>query len=124
MKRYGWLTSKNRKRHQRAMNELMRLINKNIENDDLWKGRFYVRQVAAQWYEYEDKSGAELWVVLRFIDKATGFYWETAETVNHWRWYNGNRLWWAMNDFITEKTNVWQSNPRPGSEEWFKNMNW
>ena len=124
MKRYGWLTSKNRKRHQRAMNELMRLINKNIENDDLWKGRFYVRQVAAQWYEYEDKSGAELWVVLRFIDKVTGFYWETAETVNHWRWYNGNRLWWAMNDFITEKTNVWQTDPRPGSEEWFKSMNW
>lgn len=124
MRQYGWFTSKNRKRHQRAMNELMRLINQNIENDDLWRGRFYVRQVAAQWYEYEDKSGAELWVVLRFIDKATGFYWETAETVNHWRWYNGIHLWRAMNDFITEKTNVWRSDPRPGSEEWFKNMNW
>lgn len=124
MNRYGWLTSKNRKRHQRAMNELMRLMNQNIENDDLWKGRFYVRQVAAQWYEYEDKSGAELWVVLRFIDKKTGFYWETAETVNHWRWVNGNRLWWAMNDFIVEKTNVWSEDPRPGSEEWFKNMSW
>lgn len=124
MRRYGWLTSKNRKRHQRAMNELMRLINQNIKNDNLWKGRFYVRQVAAQWYEYEDKSGAELWVVLRFIDKKTGFYWETAETVNHWRWYNGIHLWRAMNDFITEKTNVWQSDPRPGSEEWFKNINW
>lgn len=124
MKRYGWLTSKNRKRHQRAMNELMRLMNQNIENDDLWKGRFYVRQVAAQWYEYEDKSGAELWVVLRFIDKKTGFYWETAETVNHWRWYNGHKLWWVMNDFIVERTHVWDENPRPGSDEWFANMNW
>lgn len=123
MSRYGWLTSKNRKRHQRAMNQLMRAMNENIENDDLWKGRFYVRQVAAQWYGYEDESG-ELWVVLRFIDKKTGFYWETAETVNHWRWINGNRLWWAMNEFITERTNVWQTDPRPGSKEWFETMDW
>lgn len=124
MRRYGWLTSKNRKRHQREMNKLMKLMNQNIENDDLWRGRFYVRQVAAQWYEYEDKSGAELWVVLRFIDKKTGFYWETAETVNHWRWVNGNRLWLAMNDFIVEKTNVWGENPRPGSKEWYENICW
>ena len=124
MRRYGWLTSKNRKRHQREMNKLMKLMNQNIENDDLWRGRFYVRQVAAQWYEYEDKSGAELWVVLRFIDKKTGFYWETAETVNHWRWVNGNKLWLAMNDFIVEKTNVWGEDPRPGSEEWKKNICW
>lgn len=124
MSRYSWLTSKNRKRHQREMNKLMRLMNQNIENDDLWRGRFYVRQVAAQWYEYEDKSGAELWVVLRFIDKKTGFYWETAETVNHWRWVNGNHLWWAMNNFIVDKTNVWSENPRPGSKEWYNNICW
>ena len=77
----GWLCSKNRKRHQRAMNKLMRDLNKNIENDNLWQGRFYVKQTAAQWHEYEDKSGAELWVVLSFIDKKTGITYETAETV-------------------------------------------
>ena len=57
--RYGWLTSKDRKRHHRAMNDIMRQINRNVENDPLWKGRFYVRQIASQWSEYEDKSGAE-----------------------------------------------------------------
>ena len=35
MSRYSWLTSKNRKRHQREVNKLMRLMNQNIENDDL-----------------------------------------------------------------------------------------
>ena len=69
--RYGWLTSKDRKRHQRAMNDIMRQINRYVEIDPLWKGRFYVRQIASQWSEYEDKSGAALWVVLRFYDKKT-----------------------------------------------------
>ena len=122
--RYGWLASKNRKRHQRVMNDLIRKINQNIKNDDLWRGRFYIRQIAAQWYEYEDKSGAELLVILRFIDKKTGFYWATAETVNHWRWGNGGRLALAMNDFIVKRTKVWESDPMPGSPEWFDNINW
>ena len=105
--RYGWLTSKNRKRHQRAMNDIMRQMNRNVENDPLWKGRFYVRQIASQWSEYEDKSGAELWVVLRFYDKKTGITKEVAETVNHWRYFNGSHMWWAMNNFIIEDVKVW-----------------
>ena len=36
--RYGWLISKDRKRHQRAMNDIIRQINRNVENDPLWKG--------------------------------------------------------------------------------------
>ena len=105
--RYSWLTSKDRKRHQRAMNDIMRQINRNVENDPLWKGRFYVRQIASQWSEYEDKSGAELWVVLRFYDKKTCITKEVAETVNHWRYFNGSHMWWAMNNFIVEDVKVW-----------------
>ena len=104
---YGWLTSKNRKRHQRAMNTMMRQLNRNIEQDELWQGRFYVRQVASQWHPYEDKSGGELWIVLRFIDKKTGIAKDVANTVNHWRYFNGSYLWWAMNDFIVKDVNVW-----------------
>ena len=122
--RYGWLASKNRKRHQRAMNELIRKINQNVKNDDLWSGRFYIRQIAARWYEYEDKSGAELLVILRFIDKKTGFYWETAGTVNYWRWGNGGHLAFAMNDFILKQTKFWESDLIPGSPEWFDSINW
>lgn len=104
-----WLTSKNRKVHQRAMNKLVRVMNKNIEKDDLWNGRFVVKQEAAQWYLYEDGSGAELFVVLRFIDRCTGRHYEVAEIVNHWRGprAHGGRLWEKMNWFIVEHCEVW-----------------
>lgn len=118
----GWIISQNRKKHQRAMNKLMRQINKNIENDNLWLGRFYVRQAGAQWYTYE--HSAELWVVLQFVDKATGFIYETAGTVNHWKFGNGSHLWLAMNDFIVEKVEVWSEDVRPGSSAWYQNINW
>lgn len=118
-----WLTSKNRKRHQRAMNAAMKELNDNIKRDSLWNGRFYVRQDAAHWVQYADGSGAELWVLLQFIDKATGKVWEQLETVNHWRF--GAHLWWSMNDFIVNQSGVWEENPRPGSPEWFeKNRSW
>ena len=105
-----WLTSMYKKRHQRAMNKLMRETNKNIEHDDLWLGRFVVRQVGSpQWYKYEDGSGADLFVHLKFIDRCTGKYYICAETVNHWRGFQGNgwRMWKIMNWFIVEYCSVW-----------------
>lgn len=105
-----WITSKNKKRHQRMMNKMIREINKNLEKDGLWLGRFYVQQVySPQWKIYEDKSGAEYFVHLKFIDKCTGRYWIQADTVNHWRgcFGNGWRIWDKMNWFIVEYCNVW-----------------
>ena len=87
------------------MNSLVRIMNKNIENDSLWQGRFYVRQVASRWREYEDKSGGELFVVLRLYDKQTDVTKDVAESVNYWRYFNGSHLWWAVNDFIVDITN-------------------
>lgn len=115
-----WITSKNRKRHQRAMNAAIREMNRIIWDDDLWKGRFYARQAGAQWYTYEDGSGAELWVVLQFIDRVTGKTQEMAETVNHWLF--GSRLFWSMNCFITEYSDVWDETPRPGTSEWYEKL--
>ena len=105
-----WLTSMNKKRYQREINRLVREANKSIEKDDLWHGRFCIKQVESpQWHVYEDKSGAEYFVHLKFIDKCTGRYWIQAETVNHWRgsFGNGWRIWDKMNWFIVEHCNVW-----------------
>ena len=105
-----WLTSMNKKRHQREINRLVREANKSIEKDDLWYGRFCIKQVESpQWHVYEDKSGAEYFVHLKFIDKCTGRYWIQAETVNHWRgsFGNGWRIWDKMNWFIVEHCSVW-----------------
>ena len=107
-----WLTSKSRKTHQRALNRLVREFNKALEKDDLWNGRFVVRQYedSPQWYQYEDGSGAELWVKLKFIDRATGRYYVGAHSVNEWRgiWANGYRLWEIMNWLITVHWDVWK----------------
>ena len=103
-----WLTSMNKKRHQREMNRLVRETNKSIEKDDLWNGRFCIKQIESpQWYIYEDKSGAEYFVHLKFIDKCTGRYWVQADTVNSWRTSNGWRIWGKMNWFIVEYLDVW-----------------
>ena len=105
-----WLTSMNKKRHQREINRLVRETNRSIEKDDLWYGRFCIKQVESpQWYVYEDKSGAEYFVHLKFIDKCTGRYWVQAETVNHWRgsFGNGWRIWDRMNWFIVNHLDVW-----------------
>jgi hypothetical protein len=92
------------------MNRLVRRFNKALEKDDLWLGRFMVRQdECPQWKRYEDGSGAELWVRLRFIDRATGRYYVKWETVNVWRGLraNGYENWHTMNWLITEHWHVW-----------------
>lgn len=107
---FTWLTSKNRKVHQRAINRAVRACNKQLEMDDLWLGRFVVRQYedSPQWRKYEDGSGAELWVKLKFIDRATGRYYVGNHTVNEWCSFNGSHIWRIMNWLITEHWNVWQ----------------
>ena len=104
-----WMTSMNRKKHQRAMNKIVRVLNKNLEEDELWKGRFYVRQVASRFQTYSDKSGAELFVILRLYDKETKLTKDVHGFVNSWRFLNGYDLWRAMNDFIVEYVEVWRN---------------
>ena len=71
-----WIISTNRKTHQRKLNKVIKALNKNIENDDLWMGRFFIRQYSAEFYKYEDGSGGELYVYLRFYDKKDKKYME------------------------------------------------
>ena len=105
----NWLTSKNRKRHQRAMNQLVRRFNKSLEQDELWRGRFKISQMRdSQWWHYEDGSGAELYVCLVFIDQCTGKYWFQYESVNHWRMWGGAHIWEKMNWLITTHWDVWK----------------
>ena len=52
---YHWLTSMDKKKHQRAINRAVRSFNKQLEQDNLWLGRFMVRQYenSPQWRKYE-----------------------------------------------------------------------
>jgi hypothetical protein len=103
----NWVYSRNRKKHQRKINSYVKKINKNIENDNLWKGRFYIHQVnCPQAAYYEDGSGMEYYVWLRFEDRKTGRYFEQLDSTNGWCHWNGYRLWDIMNWFIVEYIRV------------------
>lgn len=104
----GYRYSANRKRHQRQVNKVFRALNKNIEKDELWQGRFVARQRASYFVQYEDKSGYYLVVVYDFLDKKTG---QTSRLYNELDWslsfFNGTKLFMQMNDFIVLDCDVW-----------------
>jgi len=111
----GWMYSFNRKKQQRNMNKYVRAINKNLENDGLWRGRFYVRQVDSPvFYVYEDKSGASLeHIHLVLTDRVTGQTVDGWDNMNGWCHWNGSRLWRFVNDAIVEKLDIWRNGPNP-----------
>lgn len=111
----GWLTSFDRKKHQRRMNKYVRAMNKNIANDDLWRGRFITRQVGSPtFYVYEDKSGAELENVhLVIIDLTDGHEVHAWDSGNGWCHWGGGHIWRFANYAITECFDVWHNNVDP-----------
>ena len=105
----SWMTSFNRKKHQRRMNKYVRELNKNIANDDLWRGRFVIRQEGNPgFYIYEDKSGAEMpHVHLVITDLKTGKKYDKWDSDNGWCHFNGSHIWEFANKAITEIFDVW-----------------
>ena len=108
------MCSMNRKKHQRAVNRIVRGLNKSIENDELWRGRFICRQKEAYFVTYEDRSGSTLTVRLQFYDKKTGI---TANYFTHsdalTDFFGVGRLFWEMNDFIVNTCDAWgKEDPR------------
>ena len=123
----GWMTSFNRKKHQRRMNKYVRELNKNIANDDLWRGRFVIRQEGNPgFYIYEDKSGAEMpHVHLVITDLKTGDRYDRWSTDNDWCHFNGSRIWEFANKAITEIFDVWRigNDPRDNRNNPLYNFN-
>ena len=118
---YSWRSSFNRKVHQRAVNAVVRAINENVKNDDLWQGRFFIRQYNAQVASYGDGSGMELFIQLRLYDHKTKKYkpiWVRSNEIITW---GGYKVWEAMNTFIVEDIDVWRNeSPRVGKTDWRK----
>ena len=104
----GYRYSAKRKRHQRQVNKVFRVLNKIIEKDELWQGRFVARQRASYFVQHEDKSGYYLIVVYDFLDKKTG---QTSKLYNETDWslsfFDGTKLFMQMNDFIVLDCDVW-----------------
>lgn len=108
MRRYS-MKSHNRKNHQRWFNQYCHYVNKCIEDDDLWLGRFCVMQKRTKMEWFEDKSGGLMTAELIMWDKKT-------HTVRV-GWYNGLdmdwKFWRDFNNFIIEDCKVWEEVPDP-----------
>lgn len=109
-----------RKEYQRKLNKIIKKLNKNIANDNIWKGRFELRQKNAFYYEFEDKSGAILNVIVRAYDKATGYYKDYRFEYAPFLSLSEVELWLHMNLFITEDSGVWYEVPNPRDKEFVK----
>ena len=108
----GWKITTNRKKTQRHINSVLRKLNKNIENDDLWLGRFYCHQKSICYTPSEDGSYLYANVAVEFIDRKTG---KNFTHLFHKEAFMGNcwRLWEAMNDFIVTYCRAWAEVPPP-----------
>ena len=108
MRRYS-MKSLKRKNHQRWFNQYCRFVNKQIENDELWLGRFCVKQLRSNIHWFDDKSGGLMTAEILMRDKKTG--------ITRTGWYTGIdmdwRFWTDLNDFIITDCKVWSEKPDP-----------
>ena len=99
---------KMRKKAQHVINKNIRLLNKGIESDDLWRGRFIMRQIDARWSPFDDGSGGRLFTTIMMVDKRTG---QTKRV-----WLDNYDSPWnyfsAINDFIVKDCAVWEKEGR------------
>ena len=106
MRKYS-MKSHKRKNHQRWFNQYCRYVNKCIENDDLWLGRFCVSQNRTRMDWFDDGSGGIMMAELIMRDKKTG-------TVRI-GWYDGLdmdwQFWRDFNEFIIRDCKVWEEEP-------------
>ena len=99
------MKNKQRKCEQRKINKYVQTLNKNILKDNLWRGRFIVRQTNAYWEAFDDGSGGVLTVVLEIRDLKTGLY-QDFIIDNYDR---GWKLFEKVNKFIVEDSGVWDN---------------
>ena len=105
-----------RKKYQRAFNKKIRTMNANIAHDDLWLGRFEMRQKDARFVKFSDNSGGILTVFVRAYDKLTHYYKDYVIDFAPYLSFNDWHIWDAMNQFITKDAKVWELKPNPREE--------
>ena len=98
-----------RKKYQRAMNKIIRDMNKDIKEDWLWNGRFVLTQTESYFFPYEDHSGGNFIARITCTDMKTGKketkFFDNYNTVYYlFKW---------VNDCITQYWPVWEENPGP-----------
>ena len=112
------MKDKMHRRYQRSLNKLISQANKIIEDDDLWRGRFHLRQIDARWYKFEDNSGGIIYATIRAYDKKThlrkDFYFEYAP---YFRTVYYRISFKVLNTFIVDDIDVWSETPNPREDK-------
>lgn len=91
---------------RRGICKNFRMMNNNLRDDFLWRGRFEIRMKDFQYKKYPDNSGYQVWVYAQFIDHKTG---QTKESWgDYFDWTSGWSMFVEMNNFIIEDCHVWE----------------
>lgn len=102
---------KERKRIKNLVKESIEEINKNVYDDELWKGRFIMEIADLKLRRYEDWSGYAAILKVKLLDKQTGL--SKYEYVRYSDVFLKSHIWEKMNNFIVMDVNVWKENPKP-----------
>lgn len=99
---------KYRKKQQRKVNKIIKRINKRMKEDTLWRGRFQVKQINAQYV----RGQGLFHPCIQLIDK------KTSRTVFHWMTYLFSdsfetAIFIKLNTFIVDYCEVWSEKPGP-----------
>ena len=101
------MKNKMRKQYQKKLTSALKIVNREIKKDNLWLGRFEIRQGETHFLKWDDNSGGILYCRMRMFDKATGYYkdyrFEYYGKLCDWK------LWDIANKFITVDCAVWRS---------------
>lgn len=97
------------KKMQSKVNKVLHEVNAGVSADELWRGRFYVKQIDRRTGVWSDGSGVYMTVVLKFYDKKTN---QAAIAYCDVSQFFANHMWLAMNNFIVEEIAVWENESR------------
>ena len=107
------MSDKLRKKYQISANKLVKEVNKIIEADFLWNGRFVFHIMDSNFERFKDGSGGILYVVLRGYDKKTKYYKDyTLDYAPYFQFIEWD-IWQITNKFITEDTDTWKKDNNP-----------
>lgn len=111
------MRDKLRKEYQHKLNKLIKEVNKTIENDSLWNGRFVFHIMVTDFERFSDNSGGLLYVVIRGYDKKTKVYKDYALSYAPYLSFTDFDILKIANKFITEDTDTWKDGNNPYNEK-------
>lgn len=89
---------------KRKVMRAIRAMNKNIEDDEKWLGRFKIRARAFQHFTYEDGSANRCAVVFDIIDTKTGITQICCLPDHAFLSPYSFDFWNVVNDFVNDQT--------------------